>query len=74
MKAKRLSAAVLFNTIRGWGLHCKNDPNCNWTKHDSNAMVLLLREVKRQRHERYLIKKAVEINPYIDKDNPYHTT
>lgn len=54
MKAKSLSANILGNTIKKWADHCSKDENYDWTKHDANALYLLLEEVKRQRHEVYI--------------------
>lgn len=74
MKAKGLSANILNNTIKNWAMHCSKDPNYNWTKHDANALFLLEEEVRLRRHEVYLRRKAIEMNPYLDPDQPYHTT
>ena len=78
MKAKSLSANILKNTILGWGRHCQKDPNYNWTKHDANAYLLLRRHITDMIHDIYTKnkqrKEAEKINPYINKDNPYHTT
>ena len=74
MRAKSLSVDILKNTIKGWGLHCKEDINYKWTKHDSNAMLMLIREVKRQQNIIYLKRKALKMNPYINKKTPYRTT
>jgi len=78
MKAKGLSANILKNTILGWAKHAHKDPNYNWTKHDANALLLLERHIKDMIHDIYvkhkMRKEAEEMNPYINKDNPYHTT
>ena len=46
----------------------------SWTKADANTYDLIKKEVKRLRHELYLRKQAVKENPYLDPDQPYHTT
>ena len=74
MKAKSLSTNILKNRVKQWAMHCHRDKNYTWTKHDANALLLLEREIKDRQHQEYLRQKAVEANPYLDPDQPYHTT
>lgn len=70
-KYQKLTSSTLQHALL-WGDHmCKKE---SWTKSDANVYGLIKQEIKKLRHERYLKKKAVEMNPYIDPSNPMHTT
>lgn len=70
-KYQKITARTLEHALL-WGDHmCKLD---SWNKTDANVYTLIKDEVKRIRNERYLKRRAVEANPYIDSSNPYHTT
>lgn len=70
-KYNKVTARTLEHALL-WGDHmCKLQ---SWTKSDVNTYQLIKREVKRLRHEDYLKRKAIEMNPYIDPDNPIQTT
>ena len=67
----KISARTLEHVLL-WGNHmCKLD---SWTKSDTNTYALIKDEVKRLRNKEYLKNKAIKMNPYIDPNNPMHTT
>lgn len=70
-KYRKITQRTLEHALT-WGDHVSKLQS--WTKSDANTYASIKREVKRLRHEDYLRKKAVESNPYLDPDQPYHTT
>jgi len=70
-KYQKITARTLEHALT-WGNHMSKLQS--WTKSDTLTYALIKEEIKRLRHEEYLRKKAVEANPYLDSDQPYHTT
>ena len=70
-KYQKITSRTLEHALL-WGNHMSKLQS--WTKSDALTYALIQEEIKRLRNKEYLRKKAVEMNPYIDPDNPMHTT
>lgn len=77
MKVKSLSPNILKNKILSWAERARADEKYVWTKHDANAKRMLEKHIKSMIHDIYvkdkMLREAEKMNPYINKDNPYHT-
>jgi len=70
-KYKKVTVRTLAHALT-WGDYMCKLPS--WTKSDANTYNLMKRELKRLRHEEYLRYKSIEKKPYLDSNQPYHTT